>query len=324
MHHENLSEYSVKPQLIIVHDPTEFGAFRDFISASDDQELLATFLFREKPDVDAVHAQHAGFVEVLKQNAPVSYLKDILGDSQTHSFRDYFTANANHIFTHDALVTLPWIPDGYLLANMKKPIRRHEPVVMRKAAELLGLKEILHMPPELYLEGGDIMPCWYDDKKVLFIGYGPRTSEESLFFLRQTLVRDGLVDEIIGFKLAEWRLNIDGCFFPVSNQLAVSHRESIRGGIFLSREQSQEIDPLAFCEANGFTIIEATREESYYMQACNFVCLGANRFVAYNITDRINAILRSKGLTINGVSGDQLVKGNGGPHCMTRPIYKTP
>jgi N-dimethylarginine dimethylaminohydrolase len=322
MNSENFSEYSVKPELIIVHDPTEFGAFGDFSSVPDDRALLSKFLFRAQPNVDALHAQHAGFVEVLRQNLTVTYLTDILGKSQLPSFRDYFIANANHMFTHDALITLPWIPDGYILANMKKPIRQTEPEVMRKIAELLELKEIMKMPPELYLEGGDVIPFCYDNKKVLLIGYGPRTSLESLYFLRQTLVKERMVDEIIGFKLADWRLNIDGCFFPVSRDLAVSHRESILGGIFLGADYSQEINPLAFFKMLGFAIIEATRDESYYMQACNFVCLGANRFVAYNITDRINAILRTHGLKINGVHGDQLVKGNGGPHCMTRPVYR--
>jgi N-dimethylarginine dimethylaminohydrolase len=72
----------------------------------------------------------------------------------------------------------------------------------------------MKMPPELYLEGGDVIPFCYDNKKVLLIGYGPRTSLESLYFLRQTLVKERMVDEIIGFKLADWRLNIDGCFSP--------------------------------------------------------------------------------------------------------------
>jgi N-dimethylarginine dimethylaminohydrolase len=154
------------------------------------------------------------------------------------------------------------------------------------------------------------------------MGYGPRTSLETLYFLRETLVRDHIVDEIIGFQLAEWRLNIDGCFFPVSGNVAVIHRESIVGGILLGPDYTEQINPLDLFEKSGFTVIETTREESYLKQACNFVCLGDGAFVAYNITDRINDVLRLKGFEVIGINGDQLVKGNGGPHCMTRPIYK--
>jgi arginine deiminase len=41
------------------------------------------------------------------------------------------------------------------------------------------------------------------------------------------------------------------------------------------------------------------------------------------MTDRINDLLRGAGLDIIGMDGDELVKGNGGPHCMTRPVYRS-
>jgi N-dimethylarginine dimethylaminohydrolase len=130
------------------------------------------------------------------------------------------------------------------------------------------------------------------------------------------------VDEIIGFKLAGWRLNIDGCFFPVSDRIIVSHIESILEGISLSRHSVRKIRPSEYFKELGFVVIEATRDESYLLQACNFVCLGQGKLAAYDLTERINNILGDKGLEIIGIAGDQLVKGNGGLHCMTRPIYK--
>ena len=322
MNSDNLSEYCVKPKLMVVHDPTQFGAFQDFSSVKADKNLLAKFLFREQPHVEELHRQHLNFVTELRNRVPSAYLAEILGSSNLPLYKNYLTTNPNHMFTHDALITIPWIPDGYILGRMKKTIRSTEPVVLNKVAQILGLTEIIRIPQDLYLEGGDVMPICSEGKKVFLIGYGPRTSEETLFFLRDTLVRDGVVDQVIGFQIAEWRLNIDGCFFPLSENTAVAHRESIVGGILLGPDYTERINPLDFLEESGFTIIEATRDESYLKQACNFACLGDGAFVAYNITDRINDILRSKGFEVIGVPGDQLVKGNGGPHCMTRPIYK--
>jgi len=320
----NQSEYLVPPQFIIVHDPTEFGAFDGFTAAVDENALLATYLFRAQPDVDALRRQHQAFVETIRQYVPVRYLKDVLEGPGLDAVRCHLTANANHVFTHDAFITLPWVPDGYFLANMKKTIRQKEPAVMQRVAETLGLQEIVRIPPGLYLEGGDVMPICLDGKRMLLIGYGPRTSADALRFLDTTLVRAGIVDEILGFQLAEWRLNIDGCFFPVSDRLAVANRESIRGGMRLCGKSCVEVDPVAFFESHGYTIVEATRVESFFLQACNYLCLGSGRFIAYNMTDRINALLRDRGLTVIGVGGDQLVKGNGGPHCITRPIYRAP
>jgi N-dimethylarginine dimethylaminohydrolase len=318
---DNLSEYNVKPGLVIVHDPTEFGAFQGF-SACGRENLLGNFLFRDHPNVEKLRAQHENFVAELKTRVRVAYLSEILGKLNADLHKSHFAANPNHIFTHDALITVPWIPDGYILGRMRKELRKSEPAVMEKAAHLMGLREIIKIPPNLFLEGGDVIPISLDGKKIFLIGYGPRTSKETSFFLRETLVRDGVIDEIVGFQIAEWRLNIDGCFFPLGNHIAVAQRESIVAGLLLGRDYAEPIDPLHYFEKSGFAIIAATKEESYLQQACNFVCLGDGTFVAYNMTERINDILRARGFKIISVSGDELVKGNGGPHCMTRPIYK--
>jgi N-dimethylarginine dimethylaminohydrolase len=82
-----------------------------------------------------------------------------------------------------------------------------------------------------------------------------------------------------------------------------------------------KLDPLPYFKDHGFEIIEATKEESYFQQACNFVCLGTKKLVAYNMTERINEALRTRSFEVIGIEGDELVKGNGGPHCMTRPFY---
>jgi N-dimethylarginine dimethylaminohydrolase len=321
MQPENSSEYRVEPRMLIVHDPTDFGAFRDFASATDSEQLLTKFLFREPPDVERLREQHRDFVTALRQHVEVRYLAEILGGSDLRLYETYLRNNPNYLYTHDALVTLPWAPGGYILGNMKEAVRRDEPVVLARVADRLGLKEIIKIPSHLYLEGGDVMPFCCGGKRALLMGYGPRTSKETLFFLRDTLISDGIVDEIVGFQLAEWRLNIDGCFFPVSDGIAVAQPESIVDGVLLGRDYTEKIRPLEFFQRLGFVIVEATREESYFKQACNFVCLGRGAFAAYGITERINNILRAEGLRIIAIAGDELVKGNGGPHCMTRPIY---
>lgn len=113
------------------------------------------------------------------------------------------------------------------------------------------------------------------------------------------------VDEIIGFKLAGWRLNIDGSLPPVSDRIIASHIESILEGISLSRHSVRKIRPIDYFKELRFVVIEATRDESYLVEACNFVCLGQGRLAAYNMTERINNLLRDKGLEIIGIAGDQ-------------------
>ncbi|MGB7293636.1 MAG: arginine deiminase family protein [Thermodesulfobacteriota bacterium] len=89
----------------------------------------------------------------------------------------------------------------------------------------------------------------------------------------------------------------------------------------LSRHSVRKIRPIDYFKEIRFVVIEATRDKSCLVEACNFVCLGQVKLAAYNMTERINNMLRDKGLEIIGIAGDQLVKANGGPRCMTRPVY---
>jgi N-dimethylarginine dimethylaminohydrolase len=317
----DLSEHSVTPSLFLVHDPVQFGAFDGFDGISDAPTLLSRFLFRARPNTARLQQQHRELVGILSKSVNVLYLRDVVKGVADRTLLAQLGANPNLVFTHDSIITLPWAPGGYLLGNMKMGIRQQEPAIMAWVAEALGLQQIIAVPPECWLEGGDVMPFCYDGKKVLLIGYGPRTSEQTLLFLRDTIMNDGLVDEIIGFRLAPWRLNIDGCFFPISRYVAVGNRDSIVGGLLIDRERVEALDPVAYLERQGVQIIDASREESFFMQACNFACLQAGALAAYSMTERINNIIRDLGYQVTSFCGDELVKGNGGPHCMTRPIY---
>ena len=318
---EDLSEYCVAPELFIVHDPTPFDAFRQFQKITSQAELLTTSLFREQPNAGLLRAQHAAFVDTLRGHVSVAYLADILGASPPSSLASEFSQNPNYVFSHDALVTLPWVPDGFVRASMKQPLRRKEPRLLAKAAEILGLKEILRMPEHLFLEGGDVFPICHSGLRALLLGFGPRTSEQTAFFLRDTLILDGVIDQIIAVRIAPWRLNIDGCFFPVSGNTIVCNPDSVLDGIVIGADYTYPIQPLDFFRELGFSFVEATKDESFFQQACNFACLGSGDLVAYSMTTTINDALRLRGLSIMDVQGSELVKGNGGPHCMTRPIY---
>ena len=200
---DDLSEHCVKPKIILVHDPTAFAAFDDFLILEDEDQFLAASLFRQKPDLQELHVQHAKFVGLLKEHVCVMYLSEIIGNPKVPAFERYLRHNPNHIFTHDAIITIPWIPDGYILGNMKKPIRRDETIVLSKVAEILGYKEILSIPQDLYLEGGDVIPFCLEGRKILLVGYGPRTSEKTLYYFQETLIQDGWKTYLLFFAVSQ-------------------------------------------------------------------------------------------------------------------------
>lgn len=316
----DLSEFAVRPRLMLVHQPLAFAGLDAFTGAAD-TDVPAVPLFRERPDAGRLIEQHLGLVTALQAHVSVASLADVLGPSGVRRHRETLASCINLLFAHDAMITLPWLPDAYIPAAMREPVRRRETYVYADIAAALGLRPLLSVPERLYLEGGDVFPIAHDGVRRLLVGHGPRTSSETPRYLRDTLVADGIVDEIVAIELAPWRLNLDGCCFPVARTTVVVNPASLVAARRYFRDGELDVDPLTCLAALGFTALEASRDESFLLQACNFACVGAGKLIAYGMTERINHQLRQRGLDVTAVAGTELVKGNGGPHCLTRPIY---
>ncbi len=312
------AEFNQTPDIVIVHNPIEFGNFK-FIKGNE--KNLQNFLFREIPKIELFKNQHDKFIEkliALKLN--VKYITDILSKKTINKFKDFFNNNPNFVYTRDAMITLPWVNGGYFLCNMGTDIRNCEPTIMDLIAKEIGLKKIINIPPDLIIEGGDVIPFTYDNKKVLLIGYGRRTTYSTLEFLRNTLVNKGIVDEIIGLNLAKWRINLDGCCVPTSNNLIVLQKDSILSATKLAKNNTENIDIVELFKSNNYKIIEVDIPSSIYKQACNIFCSGKNEIIAYDMSEQTNIEL-DKYHNVSKIVGSELVKGTGGPRCMTRPIY---
>ena len=316
------SEFSLTPKAVIIHDPTESNVFAHLENLPI-KEIRENFLFREVPDVEQFSKAHQNFVNYLNKELKTFYLADILrlkGEHIGERFSSYLSTNPNLVYTRDAIITLPWVTDGYIVGRMVKKIRQKEPELMSCVAKLLGLKPILEIPEGLFLEGGDVIPICYQQKKYLAIGYGRRTTRETLDFLYSKLQPKGIIDGIIGIELAQWRINLDGGMVPVSEDCIIVHPESLISGVLLDGSETA-INPINYFKDIGFNFIEVTQEESLYKQACNCFCLGGRRIFAYDLSERVHHLLKKYDVEVIKVKGQELVKGTGGPRCMTRPIY---
>jgi N-dimethylarginine dimethylaminohydrolase len=318
-----LSEFSFTPKAVVVHDPTDYHVF-SHLKNLPTQELQENYLFRAFPDAQQFRKAHQDFANSLTQELKTFYVSDILrlkGEEIGQQFSSYLSTNPNLVYTRDALVTLPWVPDGYIVGRMVKKIRHKEPELMSGVAKLLGLKPILEIPEGLFLEGGDVIPISYRHKKYLAIGYGRRTTRETLDFLISELLTKGIIDGIIGIELAQWRINLDGGMVPVAEDCIIAHPESLLSGVLLDGRSETAINPVNFFKDLGFNFIEVTQEESLYKQACNCFCLGGRKIFAYDLCERVQDLLKKSNVEVIKVRGQELVKGTGGPRCMTRPIY---
>jgi arginine deiminase len=76
-----------------------------------------------------------------------------------------------------------------------------------------------------------------------------------------------------------------------------------------------------YMEKRGVEVIETTLEERHDM-CINFVATAPCEAVGWAWATRLSDELRKRGGKVWGVEGDELVNGNGGPHCLTCPIER--
>ena len=164
---------------------------------------------------------------------------------------------------------------------------------MEAALQSLGLREIFEIPEGLFVEGGDIIPYCREGSRTLFIGYGPRTSFDSLEFLADVMI-PVYADEIIGVELSDWRMNLDGGFMPVAEDVLLANRQSILGADYINSKEKFRFDLWSMIEDLGIHVIDTNREESIYQQSCNCVCVGDRKVVCYDLCDRVDELLRQR------------------------------
>ena len=191
---------------------------------------------------------------------------------------------------------------------------------MAAAMERLGQRRIADVPEGLVLEGGDVIPFATRGRRWLLVAHGPRTDRESLDFLAAELIPEH-ADAILGIQLPSWRINLDGALVPVAEDVVVAHPGSVRDGVMIDATGTVPVDPLDSLRSLDVAVIEVTKEESIYQEACNFLCLGGRRAVCYDLTPRLPPILAAHDVEAIPVPGSELVKGTGGPRCMSRPLY---
>jgi len=308
--------------MIIVHNPCDYGMCDYFSGIINTDNINGKTLFREIPDCERFSWEHNEYTKMLANGRNyVIDLIDTLTASQKDTFKAIFESNPNFVYTRDAMITIPWLSGYYILGRMNTSVRKNEPTVWREAAHNLGLSELIAIPDGIYLEGGDIIPFSYQGRRVLLVGYGRRTSVETLYYLRDHLAANNQVDEIIGFDLASWRINLDGGFVPISSELAISHIDSIVGGLYMTKRTEKAINPINYFRSIGYTIIETTKEDSMLRQTCNCFCDGSGTIYVYDFCPNFYEAVKNYGLNVIFVKGEELVKGTGGTRCMTRPIY---
>ncbi|WP_163506947.1 dimethylarginine dimethylaminohydrolase family protein [Fodinicola acaciae] len=199
---------------------------------------------------------------------------------------------------------------GAVLFQMTKPVRQPEPELLGAAFEQAGVPVIGRLTGDAYADGGDFI--WLDER-TLVVGRSYRTSESAVTQLRELLAPEDVTVVPVDIPHAtgpEHVLHLMSFISPVADDLAVVY---------------PPLAPVSLMQtlaARGITIVPVDDEE-YLTMGCNVLAVRPRVAVLVDGNPRIRAALETHGCQTHTYDGsDVSVKGDGGPTCLTAPLWR--
>jgi len=199
---------------------------------------------------------------------------------------------------------------GAVLFQMAKPARVAEPGHLGVALEAAGVPVTARLSGRARADGGDFI--WLDEHTVL-AGRSYRTNAEGLTQVAAVLAAQGVTLEQVDLPHDRGPghvLHLMSLISPVAGDLAV---------VYPPLAPVRLMEELA---ARGIKVIAVDADE-YETMGCNVLAVAPGRVVVADGSPRTRAALESAGCEVHGYPGSEIsVKGDGGPTCLTAPIWR--
>jgi len=201
--------------------------------------------------------------------------------------------------------------------------------------------------PQLYnrdmhtrIEGGDELIL---SKDVLAVGISQRTESTSIEVLAENIFKQNLgFKHILAFDIGEYRkfMHLDTVFTMVDYDKFTIHPE-IEGalvvysisqgedGLDIVREEDSlenilckylSLEQVTLLRCGGGNPVTAAREQ--WNDGSNTLTIAPGEVIVYDRNPTTNKLLEEAGVKLNYIPGSELVRGRGGPRCMSMPIYR--
>jgi N-dimethylarginine dimethylaminohydrolase len=249
-----------------------------------------------QPDPGLLQAQHEQFVELLRAlgcDVVVTDPVDGLVDA---------------VYTHDPMTMTPF---GAILFQMRKPVRAPEPAVLRADLERLGVPILGELADGAFSDGGD--KVWLDERTFV-IGRGYRTTRPAVDQIRALLGPFGV--DVVSVDLPHFHgpeevLHLMSVVSPLDHDLAAVY---------------EPLAPVALLELLDERGVEriTVDEDEFLTQGANILAVGPRRVVLAAGNDKVHAKLDAAGVEVHVFDGSEVaVKGDGGPTCLTQPLWRS-
>lgn len=257
----------------------------------------------------------------------------------SHSY--YFRPLPNFYFMRDPGAM---VGEGMVESVMNKPVRQREAVIMRYVHRFHpALSETKtyydNTVHRMTIEGGDILVLSRD---VLMVGCSQRTSAFAIESFAKNLFADSSFTRILVVRLPQTRafMHLDTVFTMLDQDKftvypgifetleVVSLTKAKQGALEYHQEKDLKsalenalhIRGVLLIASGGEDPVTAKREQ--WNDSTNAVALAPGEVVTYNRNEVSNAILEKYGIKVHRIEGGELVRGRGGPRCMSMPVIR--
>jgi len=116
---------------------------------------------------------------------------------------------------------------------------------------------------------------------------------------------------------------LDGTMMVIDRDLAVVHQPSFAGtaSVFENGKMRKRLKFLQFLKANGMRLVKVTDYERQ-RRATNVIAIGPRKVVGYAGNARVKREFAQNGIDLIEIEEAELIRGYGGPRCMTMPILR--
>ena len=232
-------------------------------------------------------------------------------------FRPDEIQNYNQIFLRAIAFV---IDDKFIEANIL-PDREREYKAIHNVISKINPDNIIVLPEECHVEGGDVMP-W---NEYIFIGTYSGADYPDFITARTNTDAVIVLQELFPYKIVksfelrksntdpkENALHLDCCFQPIGKDKAILHKN----GFLIESEYEWLLN--YFGKENVF---EVTKEEMYNMNS-NVFSISEEVIISEQNFTRLNSWLRENGFTVEEVPYAEIAKQEGLLRCSTMPLIR--
>ncbi len=252
--------------------------------------------YTSRPDLAVAQQEHDALVELLRE-----------GGAEVIYHDEYLPDYADAIYAFDpSLVT----DSGAIILSMGKDKRRGEEAAMARTYEKMDIPILYTLHGEARAEGGDLL--WVDHD-TLAVGLGFRTNAEGLRQLREALTGIGVT--VLPVELPYYT-GPEACLHLLSMISIIDYHTAVVYPPLMSVPFWQEL------QRRNFSMIEIPESE-YATMATNVLALSPRKCLMLEGNPITKRLLEDAGCEVMTYRGNEIsLKAEGGPTCLTRPIWR--